>query len=82
MFSCGRIDCMKDKLILDIIEKHTSNTESNKVGANRQLITLSVPAEYKEDFEKLQNATNKQFVKAVKEVVLKTIDIGKTKVAI
>lgn len=73
---------MKDKLILDIIEKHTSNTESNKVGANRQLITLSVPAEYKEDFEKLQNATNKQFVKAVKEVVLKTIDIGKTKVDI
>ena len=73
---------MKDKLILDIIEKHTSNTESSKVGANRQLITLSVPAEYKEDFEKLQNATNKQFVKAVKEVVLKTIDIGKTKVAI
>lgn len=73
---------MNNKVILDIINKHVKPNDEKKVGNNRQLITLSVPDDVKADFDKLQMASDKQFVKAVKEVVMKTIELGKTKIAV
>lgn len=73
------MDFMNTKLISQIIDKHVTTEEESGSTKERKLITLSVPYEVWEDFEKLQRVSKKKFVKALKELVIKTIEVGKDK---
>lgn len=62
---------MQDEIIKDTVDSFNSHSTDKE---ERGAITIWVPSSYKQKFDDLQNSSDKNFGKCIREMIIKTID--------